>query len=142
MSQSVPLAIVIRVVMTGTTHQAGETVMIVRLAKIMLILSAGIFCLLVGYNNIADYGSNFMFVQHVLTMDTTFPENAVRTSRAILDPQIHHAVYWLIIAAELATGLLCLAGTVRLLMVLNSPAISFNAAKTTTTLGLAAGMLF
>ena len=48
----------------------------VRLAKIALVAAGGLFCLLVGYNNIVDYGSNYMFVQHVLSMDTTFPDNA------------------------------------------------------------------
>lgn len=114
----------------------------IRLSKIALVFAVGLFCVLVGYNNIVDYGSNFMFVQHVLTMDTTFPDNAVRDSRAILDPRVHHVAYWLVIAGELATGLLCLAGAVRLLMVLNAPAIRFNEAKTTAVLGLAAGMLF
>lgn len=114
----------------------------VRLAKIALVAAAGVFCLLVAYNNIVDYGSNFMFVQHVLSMDTTFPDNAVRSSRAITDPQVHHIAYWLIIAAELGVGLLCLAGAVRLLVLFKASAVHFNRAKTTATLGLSAGMLF
>jgi predicted small integral membrane protein len=55
----------------------------VRIAKVLLILSSGTFCLLVGYNNIVDYSSNFAFVEHVLSMDTTFPENVVRANRAL-----------------------------------------------------------
>jgi predicted small integral membrane protein len=117
-------------------------VVAVRLAKLALVAAAGLFCLLVGYNNIVDYGSNFMFVQHVLTMDTTFPDNAVRSSRAITDPRLHQIAYWFIIAAELGVGLLCLTGAIRLLSVLKAPAAQFNAAKTTAVLGLAAGMLF
>lgn len=114
----------------------------IRLAKIALVTAAGLFCLLVGYNNIVDYGSNYMFVQHVLSMDTTFPDNAVRSSRAITDPRMHQVAYWLIIAAELGVGLLCIAGAVRLLMAVNTPAPQFNGAKTTAVLGLASGMLF
>lgn len=116
--------------------------MIVRLAKILLILSAGVFCLLVGYNNIVDYGSNFMFVQHVLTMDTTFPDNALRASRALSNPQLHHLAYWLIIAAEIAIGLICVAGALRLVPVLRGPAAAFNDAKTFAIIGLAAGVGF
>lgn len=116
--------------------------MAVRLAKILLILSAGTFCLLVGYNNIADYGSNFMFVQHVLTMDTTFPDNAVKASRALSDPQLHHLAYWLIVAAEIAVGLTCVAGALRLLPVLRAPADAFNDAKSIAIAGLAAGVGF
>lgn len=114
----------------------------IRLSKIALVTAAGLFCLLVGYNNIVDYTSNFMFVQHVLSMDTTFPENAVRAGRAIVDPKLHHAAYAIIIMAELATGAICLAGAVRLLAALRMPAERFNAAKTLAVLGLAAGMLF
>jgi len=114
----------------------------IRLSKIALVAAAGLFCVLVGYNNIVDYGSNFMFVQHVFTMDTTFPDNAVRASRAIVDPQIHHAAYWLLIAAELSVGINCLAGAARLLTVVAATAERFNAAKPAAILGLTAGMLF
>jgi predicted small integral membrane protein len=116
--------------------------MTVRLAKILLILSAGVFCLLVGYNNIVDYGSNFMFVQHVLTMDTTFPDNAVRASRALTDPRFHQAGYWMIIAAEISIGVICITGALRLLAVLRAPAAAFNDAKTIAIVGLAAGVGF
>lgn len=114
----------------------------VRIAKVLLILSAGVFCLLVGYNNIADYGSNFTFVQHVLTMDTTFPDNAVRASRALSNPQLHHLAYWFIIAAEIVIGLICVAGALRLMPVLRGPAGAFNNAKTIAIAGLAAGVFF
>lgn len=114
----------------------------VRLAKIAFVLATGLFCLLVGYNNIVDYGSNFTFVQHVLAMDTTFPDNAVRASRALTDPRIHEAAYTLIILAELVIGLVCVVGAARLARELRAPAERFNAAKGTATLGLAAGVLF
>lgn len=114
----------------------------VRLSKILLVAAAGIFCLLVGYNNIVDYGSNFMFVQHVLTMDTTFPNNAVRAERAILDPQLHRAAYWIIITAELLIGVTCLVGALRLLVSLRAAAERFNAVKSIAIVGLAGGMLF
>jgi predicted small integral membrane protein len=115
---------------------------LIRLSKIALVMAAALFCLLVGYNNIVDYGSNFMFVQHVLTMDTTFPDNAVRAGRAILDPQLHRAAYWMIIAAELLIGAVCLAGALRLLAALTASAARFNSAKSIAVAGLAGGMLF
>lgn len=116
--------------------------MTVRIAKILLTLSAGAFCLLVGYNNIVDYRSNFMFVQHVLTMDTTFPDNAIRASRALSNPQLHHLAYWLIIAVEIAIGLICVAGALRLMPLLRAPADVFNSAKILAIIGLAAGVGF
>ena len=114
----------------------------VRLAKIALTLAAGMFCLLVGYNNIVDYDSNFMFVEHVLSMDTTFPYNAVRHTRALLEPILHHIAYWLIIAIELTIGGVCIGGAVQLFQKLKAPAQSFNDTKATAIVGLAAGLGF
>jgi predicted small integral membrane protein len=64
----------------------------------------GLACL----NNLMDYNSNFALVQHVLSMDTTFPEGTLRW-RATTSPALHHAAYWLIITTEGVAGALCLA---------------------------------
>lgn len=114
----------------------------VRIAKFLLILSSGTFCLLVGYNNVVDYNSNFVFVEHVLSMDTTFPENVVRANRALSNPQLHHLTYWLIIAAEMTMGLICVSGALWLLPVLRGPAEAFNNAKGIAITGLAAAFCF
>lgn len=116
--------------------------MAIRLAKVILVLSASLFCLIVGYNNIVDYGSNFMFVQHVLSMDTTFPDNAVRAYRAVVDPRLHHLAYAAIIATELLLGLALLAGGLRMLWALRSPGGEFNRAKGLALLGLAGAVAF
>ena len=51
--------------------------LIVRLAKIVMVAALGAFAFMVTYDNIVDYGSNYQFVRHVLSMDTTFPNNAL-----------------------------------------------------------------
>ena len=109
----------------------------IRLCKSALVLMIAIFALLVGYNNIADYGSNFEFVRHVLSMDTTFPNNALM-GRAITSPTLHHAAYWLIIAGELVTGLLCLLGAVKLFQA-RTDAMRFERVKPLAVLGLTVG---
>jgi predicted small integral membrane protein len=114
----------------------------IRASKVVLVLVAGLYCLLVGYDNIVDYGSNFAFVQHVMSMDTTFPDNAVRGGRALRDPRLHHLDYAIIIACELAIGVACIAGGVRLAAALRAPAAAFNRAKTLALVGLAAGVGF
>jgi predicted small integral membrane protein len=48
----------------------------------------------------------------------------------------------MIIAAEIAIGVVCIAGGLRLLPVLRSPAAAFNSAKTIAIAGLAAGVGF
>lgn len=113
-----------------------------RLSKINLTAAAGIFCLLVGYNNIVDYESNLLFVQHVLMMDTTFPDNAVRASRAISDPRLHHLAYWIIIFTELCIGLICIAGATKLYIELKAPVETFNQSKQLAILGLSAAVGF
>jgi predicted small integral membrane protein len=44
----------------------------IRIAKITMIAALAAYALIVAYNNIVDYGSNYEFVSHVLSMDTTF----------------------------------------------------------------------
>src|SRR3954470_9088318 len=73
-----------------------------RLAKIAMAASLALFAFLVALGNITDYGANFAFVQHVLSMDTIFPGNALRW-RAVTDPTLWHAAYWLIILGEALT---------------------------------------
>jgi predicted small integral membrane protein len=81
----------------------------VRLSKIILVAAIALLASLVAFGNLTDYGTNFAFVQHVLQMDTVFPDTTIRW-RAIDSPALHHAAYWLIIAAEVLTALLCWLG--------------------------------
>jgi predicted small integral membrane protein len=111
---------------------------ITRLTKIAMIAALAAFALIVATDNIIDYGSNYEFVKHVLSMDTTFPGNALR-SRAIADETVWHAAYALIIAAEAATGLLLALAALMLLVRLKSPAVIFNRAKIFAVAGLALG---
>lgn len=111
-----------------------------RLSKALLVLLMALFCLLVAFNNILDYGTNFQFVQHVLRMDTTFPENNLM-GRAVDNPLLHHLAYWLIIAGELAAGVLCLAGAVNLFRALRAERLVFMEAKALAVAGLTVGMV-
>ncbi len=112
--------------------------MIVRISKAVLTLFLGLFGLLVGIDNILDYGTNFEFVRHVLSMDTTFPHNALLW-RAITSDSIHHVAYALLIASEIGVGLLCIAGAWRLFARRFAAPAEFNAAKSLAVAGLAAG---
>lgn len=102
--------------------------MITRLTKIVMSLVLASFCLLVTFDNITDYGTNYLFVQHVMSMDTTFPGNALMY-RSITNPLLWHLAYGLIIAAEGVTGILYLAGAIRLFQVRSAPSAVFNRAK-------------
>jgi len=111
---------------------------VVRLCKIALIASAALFFSLVAFGNITDYGSNWQFVQHVLSMDTTFPDSSLHW-RAIADPKIQAAGYWLIIATETVVALLLWAGCLRLLAAIGGD--EFNRAKAIAVAGLSLGFL-
>ncbi|WP_407530637.1 DUF2165 family protein [Methylobacterium oryzisoli] len=111
----------------------------IRASKSVLVLFAALFCLLVGYNNIVDYGSNYLFVQHVMSMDTTFPSNHLK-ERAIASPFVHQVVYGLIIAGELAAGVLNLVGALNLLRHIRSEQCTFAGAKVLPVAGLTIGI--
>lgn len=114
--------------------------MIVRLAKIAMVFAVGLFGLLVGADNIVDYGTNYAFVTHVMDMDTVFPDSTL-TWRAISSPLLHQIAYAGIIAAELFSGVLCVAGATRLWKVRAELAVDFNAGKDFAVAGLVLGFL-
>ena len=111
--------------------------LIARYAKILMCLALAVFCLLVAYDNIADYGANYAFVQHVLSMDTTFPGNELMY-RSITDPLVWKIAYALIVAAEGLTGVLFLTGVIRMWRARNAPGADFNRAK---SFAIAGGLL-
>lgn len=112
--------------------------MSIRFAKVMLSLMLAAFAFIVAFDNLIDYNSNFLFVQHVLSMDTTFPGNAL-TVRAIASPVVWKISYWLIIAAEGATGLLLFGGAIALWRARHQAGAAFNAAKTLIIVGCVSG---
>jgi predicted small integral membrane protein len=112
--------------------------LVTRLAKVLLIGALAAFAFVVTYDNIVDYGSNYQFVQHVLSMDTTFADSTLR-HRAITDPAIWKAVYAVIIAAEGLTTLLLGIGAIALLLRLRATAAVFNATKVWAVAGLTVG---
>lgn len=100
----------------------------IRLAKIAMSLSIGGFAALVVFGNITDYQSNFNYVSHVFSMDTTFPGNTIMY-RAITTPWMHHAGYIGIIFTESLIALLCIKGGMDLLAAINQDAQTFHNAK-------------
>ena len=110
----------------------------VRLAKIVLLAALAGFAFIVTYDNVVDYGSNYEFVRHVLSMDTTFPNSALM-HRAITDPRLWTAAYVMIIAIEGLTSVLLAVGALALLGLINAPAAAFNRAKAWAIAGLTVG---
>lgn len=111
-----------------------------RYAKILMTFALATFAFLVTFNNITDYGSNFEFVKHVLSMDTTFPSNTAMY-RAIETPLLWHIGYWGIIAGEGLTCLLLLNGAASMFAARNASGTDFDAAKKFMILGATLGFL-
>lgn len=111
----------------------------IRLMKTLLVALISLFALLVAINNVFDYNSNFMFVQHVLSMDTTFEGNALMW-RALPQPWAHHLAYVLIIICEAAVGLICAYASFRMLRFRNASNAEFACAKVLASWGLVLGI--
>lgn len=112
--------------------------MVERIAKVFISFALALCALLVAVDNVIDHDTNFLFVRHVMSLDTLPPEGRLM-GRAIHDPAWWQAAYALIIAGEALTGLLFLAGSLRMLGALRATAGAFAAAKAWSVLGATAG---
>jgi predicted small integral membrane protein len=113
--------------------------MSLRIVKLLLVFAVAIFYLLVVFNNITDYGSNYEFVRHVMMMDSTFAGNRGMW-RAINSPALH-TVFYLLIIWETVTMLLCWWGGIRMAQALGAPAAAFHRAKRVSIAGLTLSLL-
>jgi predicted small integral membrane protein len=105
---------------------------------VVLVAAIALFFSLVAFGNVTDYGSNWLFVQHVLAMDTTFANSDLHW-RAITDPRLQQAGYLSIIAVEIVAALLLWVGAVRLLAAVGSD--DFGRRKSLAAAGLTLGIL-
>jgi predicted small integral membrane protein len=101
-----------------------------RLCKIVVTVLSSVYLLIVVFNNLTDANSNYQFVRHVLSMDTTFPA-----------PFIHKAFYASIIGWEALCCALIGAGSLRLWKARGAPAAEWKKAKGLASVGLTAGLI-
>jgi predicted small integral membrane protein len=114
--------------------------MTLRLCKILLISISSAYLLVVTFNNLTDPNSNYQFVRHVLSMDTTFPGNRLMY-RSIETPILHKIFYAAIIGWE---GLCCALigiGAWKLWKARRAPAPEWRAAKVLASVGLTASLV-
>jgi predicted small integral membrane protein len=114
--------------------------MITRAAKILLLAAVALFYTLVVFNNLTDPDSNYQFVRHVLSMDSTFPGNH-GMGRAFALPAEHVVFFVSIIAWEMVTMLLLWWGVVTLARSLRLAPSTFQAAKRIPVIALTLSML-
>jgi predicted small integral membrane protein len=112
---------------------------VVRLCKAALVATVGLLMSLVALGNVLDYGSNWQFLRHVMSMDTAFP-GSTQHWRAVTSGSLQQAAYLAIIAAEALGAALLLAGSARLFAGARSAA-RFDAAVPLAAAGLTLVML-
>lgn len=106
-----------------------------RVSKVVLVLAAALHWSIVVFNNLVDHPTNLLFVRHVLSMDAVVEANR-GSWRAIHEPTLQHAVYWLIILSEAGACVLLWAGGAGLLKSLRAAPAAFVAAKERAVQGL------
>jgi predicted small integral membrane protein len=105
-----------------------------------MVCAIALFFSIVAFNNIIDFNSDFLFVQHVLSMDNTFQSPSLM-GRAITDPTMQKYAYIFIIAWEAMTALVCWIGAFILLFNIRQTAYVFNQSRTIAFIGLFFGFL-
>ena len=112
-----------------------STETLIRYSKIILMAYISFFGMLVMIHNFTDYDSNYTYVAHILSMDTT-RDGHKYAHRAINSPMMHHRIYWLIITLEVMFTVFCTMGTIQLFKNMNTDATAFHEAKKFAIIGL------
>jgi predicted small integral membrane protein len=99
-----------------------------RTAKLIAVAAIGLMALLIVIGNTTDYFTNYLFVEHVLKMDTIFPNSQI-LYRSINNTFIFHAAYIMIILMEATMAFYGLKGSWLLFKNLKSNAAQFHASK-------------
>jgi len=87
--------------------------MVTRVGQVGVALTMAAYYLLVAFNNVLDYGTNFAYVKHVMSMDSIAFDPHVAW-HAITSTAAHHLAYVGIIVWEALAGVLCGVGAVRI----------------------------
>ena len=111
-----------------------------RLSRIAMVVAVALFFTLVAFGNVTDYGANWQFVRHVLSMDTTFQDPELMW-RAVTDPRLQLAAYGTIITWQALTALVLWLGIARLLRAATADRAGFAQARGLAVIGLTMGLL-
>jgi predicted small integral membrane protein len=110
-----------------------------RIAKTICVASIALMSLLVVFGNITDYFTNFLFVEHVMKMDTIFPETHIHY-RSIDKTFLFHVGYILIILMETLMAFCCIKGSWLLFKNLRSNTELLHASKNWAVAGIIIGI--
>jgi len=111
-----------------------------RLSRVALVAAVACFFTLVAFGNVTDYGANWKFVTHVMSMDTTFQDPDLMW-RAVTNPKLQHAAYGTIITWQALTALVLWIGVIRLARAAAADREVFAQARSVAIVGLTMGLL-
>lgn len=114
--------------------------MLLRFLKTAAVFSMALYFFIVAYDNTIDFNTNFVFVKHVLSMDTTLKSPPL-LARAITDESIQRLLYESLIAIEFFIAAFCLTSSLILLRCLNQK-ILFTKFKSFALAALFCGFLY
>jgi predicted small integral membrane protein len=116
------------------------TALLFRIAKVISVFSVGIMGLLIVIGNTTDYDTNYHFVEHVMKMDTIFPESHIQY-RSINNSFIFHLGYFFIIGLQAAMTFYCLKGSWQMARNLKNSDQAFYGSKNWAVAGLILGII-
>lgn len=114
--------------------------MALRISKIAVLFVIAANITLVVWNNLVDYNSNYVFISHVMSMDTTYPDNALM-SRSVSSSFWWNFYYILVIIAEIVMAVVCWIGFVKLIKNRKETPEVFNQSKSFALYGLTLGLV-
>ena len=110
-----------------------------RQIKILFAALTALYMIMVTFNNLVDYPSNFAFVQAVFSMSDVF-SGQTNKWRSIDDGTLHHVAYLFIIAVEMTTAVLLSVGAIRMFRARGGEVNKFHGAGKLVSAGLAIGV--
>lgn len=112
----------------------------IRYIKILMAASVALLCLFYALQNIWNLDAATWFVSYTTGMEghEKYPGHF---GPAVTSSAMHSIMLWVIIALEIAAGLLAAKGTMDLFKARNGSADEFNAAKTYAIAGCGVGIL-
>lgn len=111
-----------------------------RLIKIIFGASISLYMLIVCFNNIFDYNSNFQFVRMVSSMGDVISYEKTGW-RSISSETLHHIMYVFIIVWEIMIAILTMIGVLKMIKKRKSSSVEFNQSKKLLLTGLSLGVV-
>ena len=100
----------------------------IRIVQASVVTMVALYATFVFAGNLMDYDSNYQYVKHVLSMDTTFEGNKLMW-RAVTSETLHTLAYWGIILVEGLVALFAWMSGIKMFNRLKASEESFAAAK-------------